>query len=347
MCFSAQEALFLASEAAETSHLDDFLVAYPSLQPSDIAAVFCLQVRHRKTVAVMLDCEEHVAALDTLWHEVLHAGGDVAGPDKLRVCIDLDMSLRMLCGCMHVGAHRSPCHGLNEFVPLFHAIKASHHLELVGVMGYEAQVAGVMDCNPFLHVINVIVRGLKAVSCPDVRRKRWQVQHFLQQERHALDFFNGGGTGSMAFSCGDPALTEVTMGSGLLQSTIFDWFQAAMAKPAFCFALQCTRRPAADMVVAQSGGFIASGEVALDKTPQPFLPPGMQTFPHEGYGEVQTPLRLPAGCPPIKLGDALFFRPAKVLVEWMKHLAKRKEKKKLARIKQNKATRASKMQQLR
>jgi len=41
------------------------------------------------------------------------------------------------------------------------------------------------------------------------------------------------------------------------------------------------------------------------------MPVGMEYLPLEGAGEVQTPLRLPAGAPEIRLGDPLFFQHAK------------------------------------
>lgn len=52
----------------------------------------------------------------------------------------------------------------------------------------------------------------------------------------------------------------------------------------------------------------SSGSISEDKAPVPFLPKGFGTFPDEGFGEVQTPLKGPSDLP-IPLGAPLFFRP--------------------------------------
>jgi len=41
------------------------------------------------------------------------------------------------------------------------------------------------------------------------------------------------------------------------------------------------------------------------------LPAGLATIGAEGVGEVQTPLSVPAGTPPLKLGDPVIFQHAK------------------------------------
>jgi len=80
------------------------------------------------------------------------------------------------------------------------------------------------------------------------------------------------------------------------------------------FGLQITRQASNDVIVCQSGGFVASGEVSIDKSPTCFLPQGLTPLGGEGFGEVQTPLQLSAVLKSrwrYKLGDPVFFRPAK------------------------------------
>jgi len=122
--------------------------------------------------------------------------------------------------------------------------------------------------------------------------------------------FNGGGTGSIETTSREPWITEVTAGSGFLQSHLFDYYRSNRNAPAFCFALQVTRLPEPGMITCHSGGFIASGEVGPDKQPVPFLPAGLQPTRAEGFGEVQTPLKCPEALG-LKPGDPVFFRPAK------------------------------------
>jgi D-serine deaminase-like pyridoxal phosphate-dependent protein len=71
------------------------------------------------------------------------------------------------------------------------------------------------------------------------------------------------------------------------------------------------RRPAPDTITCQGGGYVASGAPGPDRLPRPVYPEGLAYLSLEGAGEVQTPLRLPKDCPPLDLGDPVFFQHAK------------------------------------
>jgi D-serine deaminase-like pyridoxal phosphate-dependent protein len=177
-------------------------------------------------------------------------------------------------------------------------------------MGYEAQIAGMGERNPFSKLLNPIKKFIKYRSVKDVKKKRQQIDDYLRNEQYHIDVFNGGGTGSLLSTAKEPWITEVTVGSGFLQSHLFDYYKNSTGIPAFCFALQVTRKPQDGFYTCKSGGFIASGESSLDKSPVPFLPKGMKTVGTEGFGEVQTPIKY-SGKESIQFGDPLFFRPAK------------------------------------
>jgi D-serine deaminase-like pyridoxal phosphate-dependent protein len=125
--------------------------------------------------------------------------------------------------------------------------------------------------------------------------------------------FNGGGTGSVLHCAGEAALTEVTAGSGFVDSHLFDRYRGLSLAPAAFFALQVVRRPRPDIVTCHGGGYIASGQAGETRLPRPALPAGLCLLPLEGAGEVQTPLRLGDGSARarIALGDPVFFRHAK------------------------------------
>lgn len=262
MCYSVQEALFLATHA-ETEHLDDFMVAYPTVQRKDVAAAYALGAVHNKRIALMIDTAAHVDILDAMWEEVLQVSRPRPEPaPKLCVCIDIDMSFRPLGGLLHIGAHRSAVRSLEDVAALHAKIRNSRNLQLTSLMGYEAQISGVPDNNPFTALLNPAIRLLQRLSLAPVRRQRQLIAAHLAANGVELDFFNGGGTGSAALSAADPALTEVACGSGLVQSTIFDYFSANRCVPALCFGLRITRSCEPGLICCQSGGFIASGEVS-------------------------------------------------------------------------------------
>ena len=301
MCFAVEEARMLAGEG-----FDDFLIAYPTVQRPDLELAWEM-TQQGKTITLMIDEPVHVRILAEFWREQSRR---VSEARPLRVCIDLDMSWRPLG--LHLGAQRSPIRTIEEFRSMLDVILQHPELRLTGVMGYEAQIAGLGDQNPFSPRLNTAKRFIKRESVRDVAVKRRAVSELLTARGIQLDFFNGGGTGSIRTTALEPWVTEVTAGSGFLQSHLFDYYASNENQPAMCFALQVTRSSQPDHVTCQSGGFIASGPTEPDKAPILFLPQGLKPDKSEGFGEVQTPLVVPPELRgKLKPGDPVFFRPAK------------------------------------
>jgi D-serine deaminase-like pyridoxal phosphate-dependent protein len=301
LCFSVAEAHFLAAQG-----FDDLLVAYPSVQSTDLEILW--EMTQRGTVIThMIDEPAHVGILASFWREQSQR---YAGARPLRVCIDMDLSWRPRG--MHIGVQRSPVRTLDGFRSVLDAVLQHPELKMAGVMGYEAQVAGLGDDSPFAPLLNPAKRLIKRKSIPDIAQRREEVAQLLRQRGVPLELFNGGGTGSIRSTAQESCITEVTAGSGFLQSHLFDYYTTNENHPAYCFALQITRVPQPDHVTCQSGGFIASGPVHADKAPVPFLPRGLKPTSTEGYGEVQTPFVVPPQLRgTLALGDPVFLRPAK------------------------------------
>jgi len=300
LCYAVGEAALLESEG-----FDNLVIAYPTVQPSDLELAWEMTQRGTN-VTLMLDAPAHVARLADFWRE--HPAD--AGARPLRVCIDLDLSYRPVG--QHLGVQRSPVRTRADFETVLDAVLARAEVRLAGVMGYEAQIAGLGDENPFAPLMNPAKKLMKGLSVRDVAAKRRAVAELLERRRVTLELFNGGGTGSIRTTSEEPWVTEVTAGSGFLQSHLFDYYAANENEPAFCFALQVTRSSQPDHVTCQSGGFIASGPTDADKAPVPFLPPGLKPTKGEGCGEVQTPLVVPPALQgTLAPGDPVFFRPAK------------------------------------
>jgi len=118
---------------------------------------------------------------------------------------------------------------------------------------------------------------------------------------------NGGGTGSLESTREEAAVTEVTAGSGLYSSGLFDYYDTFRHQPAAGFALAVTRCPAPGIWTCHGGGYIASGAAGIDKQPTPWWPPGARLLPAEGAGEVQTPIAY-AGPEPLGIGDPVLMR---------------------------------------
>ena len=97
-------------------------------------------------------------------------------------------------------------------------------------------------------------------------------------------------------------------GLGFSARPLFDGYRTFRPSPAAGFALPVARRPASGIVTCLGGGYIGSGAPGRDRLPSPWLPPGFDLLPHEGAGEVQTPLSAPVE---VALGEPIFFRHAK------------------------------------
>ena len=87
---------------------------------------------------------------------------------------------------------------------------------------------------------------------------------------------NSGGSGSIESSAADPAVTEVTAGSGLFVPTLFDDYRSFAPRPAAFFGLDVVRIPAAGFATVFGGGYIASGPTTKSRQPRPVWPAGLR-----------------------------------------------------------------------
>ena len=160
---------------------------------------------------------------------------------------------------------------------------------LVGVMTYEGQVAGVQDDVPDQRTKSLLVRRLKQASMAQLEVRRREIAEALAEVAE-LEFWNGGGSGSVEATAADEAVTEIAAGSGLLVPGIFDHYASFTPRPAAFFGLRVSRKPTPTMATVHGGGLIASGPTGADRSPVPWAPPGLHLTGLEGAGEVQTPL---------------------------------------------------------
>ena len=291
LAYTLPEALWLAHE------VEDVVVGYPT---ADTAAIRRLADDDllASRVTLMIDSVEHL--------ELIAAAAGASGP-RIRICIELDASLRLASGRLHLGARRSPVHTPEQAAALARAVVAHPRCELVGVMAYEGQIAGMGDNQPGLS--KHLVRAMQRRSIDELADRRASAVAAVRSVA-PLEFVNGGGTGSLETTSAEPAVTELGAGSGLYAPVLFDHYRGFRPLPAAYFALSVVRRPAPRHVTVLGGGWIASGAPGASRLPVPVWPEGLSMLSAEGAGEVQTPLAGVAA-DGLTLGDRVWFRHAK------------------------------------
>ncbi len=304
MCYTAREAAYLAKQG-----FDDLLIGYPCWHELDIAAVAQATVAGGR-ITLMIDSVAHVEQAE----RVAQRYGV-----RLPLCLDIDMSL--LVPGLHFGAWRSPIRTPEQARPVIERILRSSHVWLDGIMGYEAQIAGVGDHYPGKALKNGLVRFLKRRSVRDVAARRAAILELIKSYNLSLRFVNGGGTGSIATTREEAAITEITVGSGFYAPALFDNYHDFRYQPAAGFAIEIVRQAAPNIYTCLGGGYVASGAAGPDKLPQPYLPEGARLDALEGAGEVQTPIKY-SGPLHLAVGDPIFLRHSKAgeLCERFTHL---------------------------
>lgn len=285
MSYSLAEANWLADQG-----VDDVLLAYPSVDHEAYRNLAASEQR-LAAITIMIDSVDHLDMIDHI------LGADHA---PLRVCIDVDASYRFMRA--HLGVRRSPVHTVRQTRALAAAVAERPGFDLVGLMFYDAQIAGVPDTGAG-------VRWMKRRSAAELKRRRRKIVAAVSQ--HAdLQIVNGGGTGSLEVTSKDPHLTELAAGSGLFMPTLFDDYDAFESRPAAFFALSVVRKPTRGIATCFSGGYVASGPASELRLPLPVWPADLDYLQREGPGEVQTPLS-GKSAEALAVGDRVLFRHAK------------------------------------
>ncbi len=296
LAFTLPEALWLASQGAE-----DLLVAYPTVDTRALAQLADSGAR----ITVMVDDVDQLELIERA----------VPPSASVGVCIDVDAGWWALDGRVRVGAKRSPLRTPEQVAAFARAILDRERVRLVGIMAYEGQIAGVGDTPVRQPLRARAIRAMQARSAREIATRRAAIVATVSEMLAArgappLELVNGGGTGSLHTTASEPAVTEVTAGSGLYGPTLFDAYSAFTPRPAALFALPVVRRPGRGVVTALGGGYLASGSADAARLPRPYLPSGLRLDGQEGAGEVQTPL-LGRAADALAIGASVYMRHAK------------------------------------
>lgn len=293
MTFTLAETLWLRGQG-----FGDLLLAYPTADRASLRELARIDGDDRPIV--MVDSVEQLE-----W--IARTAPDPAAP--LRLCVEFDTGYRLPGGLATIGPKRSPIRTPEQAAALAREIDRRPQLELAGLMGYEGHIAGVGDRPLGKPLQGPAIRAMQRASAAEIAERRAAIVAAVNAVV-PVGLVNGGGTGSLHTTAAEPAVTELTAGSGFYASTLFDRYSAFEQAPAAMFALPAVRRPREDTVTLLGGGYIASGPAGKDRLPEPYLPAGLSLDGLEGAGEVQTPVKGPAARS-LRVGDNVYLRHAK------------------------------------
>lgn len=293
MCYTIQEARFLYNHG-----LRNILIGYPTWDRQAIESLLEAEEACRH-ITFMIDSIAHVKHLQNI---ALHM------KRTIKICLDIDMSVSY--PGLHFGVRRSPLHSWEDVSPVIDEIMKANSIQLVGIMGYEAQIAGVTDHVKGRFLKNQLIQRLKKDSIVKIANRRAHIVSQIKQLGIELQFVNAGGTGSIDSSKLEDVVTEITVGSAFFSPALFDYYRNFKYLPAAGYAIEVVRIPSPNIVTCLGGGYMASGAIDKEKLPTPYLPEGLKLTTLEGAGEVQTPI-IVNNNKFLSLGDPVFFRHAK------------------------------------
>ncbi len=204
MSFTLAESIWLAR-----SGFDDVLLAYPSVDTAGYAELTG-DPKLAAAVTVMVDDPAQLRLIDEARR---------GGTETVRVCLELDTSLKLLGGRVRVGALRSPLHSAEQVAGMARAVVGRPGFELVGIMAYEGHIAGVGDAVAGRPLRSRAVRLMQTTARKELTRRRAEVVRAVRAVAPGLEFVNGGGTGSVQQTAAEDAVTEIAAGSGLYRSS--------------------------------------------------------------------------------------------------------------------------------
>ncbi|GAA3260017.1 alanine racemase [Streptomyces lavendulae subsp. lavendulae] len=295
MSYTLAESLWLAR-----SGFEDVLLAYPSADRAGFGEL----AHDAKLAAAVTVLVDDPAQLDLI------EGARGGGAEEVRVCLELDTALHLLGGRFRVGARRSPLREPAQLAALARTVQERPGFRVVGLMAYEGHIAGVGDDLAGRPLRSRVIRLMQATARRELAERRAEAVRAVRAVVPDLEFVNGGGTGSVAETAAEDAVTEIAAGSGLYVPRLFDNYTSFRGRPAALFAQPVVRRPGVGVVTVLGGGYPASGAAGADRLPVPYLPAGLRYDPQEGAGEVQTPL-LGSAADDLLIGDRVWFRHAK------------------------------------
>jgi D-serine deaminase-like pyridoxal phosphate-dependent protein len=156
----------------------------------------------------MVDSPDHLDLIEKSVGEV---------PSPIRVCLDVDAGWWPAGGKVRIGAKRSPVHSEGDAAALARSIVERKAFQLVGLMAYEGQIAGVGDAPSRRPLRGLAIREMQKRSAVELSERRARVVEAVSAVA-ALEFVNGGGTGSLELTSAE--VGDLAAGAAVLDDIV-------------------------------------------------------------------------------------------------------------------------------
>src|SRR3954469_25103453 len=142
MTFTLEESLWL--------YEPDMLLAYPTVDRAALGRMT------ENGPVLMVDSVEQLDLIES------------ATRVPVRLCLEVDLSYPLLGGRVKVGVKRSPVRTPQQAESMKREIDKRPRLKLVGLMGYEAHIAGLGDSPPGKPVLAAMLKRLQRASADEI-----------------------------------------------------------------------------------------------------------------------------------------------------------------------------------
>ncbi|HET7314585.1 1-acyl-sn-glycerol-3-phosphate acyltransferase [Salinisphaera sp.] len=276
-CATVDEALYLAGY----SELNDFLVAFPVVQPAPVKRL-CAAIGQGHGLTLTVDSTDTLDMLDETAR---------AAEVELPLCVEIDTSAGIDDASP---SRRSAVHDTKALVELARAIDARDNLSFRGVLIFDTQrqTRSGQDQRNGRHLLDARAGVISALSEAGLKPS----------------LVDCGGIGELSFNANDPSVTEITVGAAFFGLADASATEAKSETPAAGYASEIMRRTDTQLYATLSGGYTAPDTRKGTTLPAVYLPRAAELDDLAGAGAGQLPIfdadnELCVGAP-------VFMRPA-------------------------------------
>ncbi len=349
MCASVSEVAVLYNQLKPKGKGGNFLIAYPTVQPSDLTKLSELHNLGVKVALALDSLQQMEIVSQAMW------GSKLPLPIVIKLALTIPhlerftqvnhggvKNLGQLSYILDqfIGAPSSVVNFLGVLSDLFNAFYTKpdkyQYIKIVGVLTHESILAELTDNDPHKSSFgNFGSWILRELSARYIAKTRAKIPEMFHRRNLKLEIFNGGCTGSIHYTAEeDSGLTELTFGNGLLYPIHCEYYSDLTGiglQPSAYFArsisqvsenkvyqvkhpnepvINATNTQLSTMVIPSYITCHNGHYLVTNESNRVVSPAGLETI-KQTFGSIQTEFKVKKSIP-LKSGDPVIGRPAEV-----------------------------------